>query len=682
MSFLSPWFLLGLLGVGIPLAIHLSHKQKTQKVVFSTLRFLKRTPKKMIFFQQIQQWLLLLARAAIVALLAIAFARPFFAETIAAPPGMSPRSVVMVLDTSMSMQYGDYFDRAKKAALGVLRSLHTGDEAAVVTFAEGTGQVRELTTDLTRLAAFVQNLNAPGFQATAYLAALRLADQMLRSARYSDKTVVLISDYQRRAFENLDAGWRLGPGVAFKSIKVGDRDTTNLAITEVKSPPRLIRDQEEHIILGRVQNLGTQSLSEARVSLAIDDQTIDNRKVALTDGPGTVVQFHTKFRKRGVYRGALTVMDDRFAPDNTFYFTINVLRPLRILAVVDESAAGRLTAATRWFESALGRRDGSRFQLDVLRPGQVTQEAIGTCNVIVLLDVKQLGPIQMKAVESFVQKGGSLMMAPAERVAAQTFNRLFGRLAPARLDQKHTDLNGDFRVIAEINQRHPIIRALQISRNNDLGSARFRGYWSTTPVAGSEMIMRFDNGQPALLERRVGRGRVLLFTSSLDTAWNNFALQGMYLPLMQETLRYLALQEEKKPFYTVGEPVRMKVPPGNALRVTPPLGAETVLTAATSDDLVYRNTLTPGFYTVRGGDHEDFLAVNVSPLESDFSSIAPDEIQEALTNPATAAQPRVQARASALKTQTEKSQRWWWWILLVVGLMGLGETLLANRTYR
>ncbi|MEJ2167196.1 MAG: BatA domain-containing protein [Desulfobacterales bacterium] len=544
MSFLSPWFLVGLLGVAIPLAIHLSHKQKTEKVVFSTLRFLKRTPKKTIFFQQIQQWLLLLTRAAIVALLAAAFARPFFSETITRPAGLSPRSVVLVLDTSMSMQYGDYFDRAKQAALELLRSLHAGDEAALITFAAGTGQVRELTTDLGQLAAFVQNLKAPGFQTTAYPAALRLADQMLQSARYPDKTVVLISDYQRRAFDNVDAGWRLGAGVVFKSIKVGDRETTNLAVTEVKSPAQVFRDQEEHVILGRVRNLGTRPLSEARVSLVIDDKTVGTQNVALAGRSETIVQFRTQFRKRGVYRGALSVADDRFVPDNTFYFTVNVLTPLRVLAVIDEPAARGGAAATQWFESALGQGDRSRFQLDILRPRQVTREAMDAVDVIALFDANDLEPIQVKAVESFVKKGGSLLMAPADRVAASTFNHLWGALSPASLDQKHTDLDGNYRVIAEINQRHPIIRALQIGQNNDLGAAHFQGFWSITPVAGSEVIMRFDNGQAAFLEGRTGRGRVLLFTSSLDTAWNNFPLQGLYLPLMQETLRYLAMRNE------------------------------------------------------------------------------------------------------------------------------------------
>ena len=134
MSFLAPWFLLGLLGMAVPLAIHFSRRQKAEKVVFSTIRFLKKTPKKMIFLQRIQQWLLLLVRAAIIALLAFAFARPLIPPTVFERSGASPRSVVIVLDTSMSMQYGNTFQQAKTAALEVLGSLHAGDEAALVTF--------------------------------------------------------------------------------------------------------------------------------------------------------------------------------------------------------------------------------------------------------------------------------------------------------------------------------------------------------------------------------------------------------------------------------------------------------------------------------------------------------------------------------------------------------------------
>jgi len=682
MSFLSPWFLLGLLGVAIPLIIHLSRRQKAEKVVFSTIRFLKKTPKKMIFYQQIQQWLLLLIRAAIIAMLAIAFARPFLSKIVTEQAGWSPRSMVILLDTSMSMRYGDAFDQAKEAVLALLDSFHAGDEAALVTFSDGTEKVKELTTDLTQLAAFVRNLDAPGFKSTGYLPALRLADQMLRSARYPDKIAYLVSDYQRRAVGNFDTRWRLSPGVAFEGIKIGEEETTNLAVTEVKSPSQLIRDQEEHLIVGRVRNLGTRTLSEAQVSLAIDGKNVETKNVDLTNKSEATVMFRTKFRKRGIHLGAVTVEDKFFAPDNTFHFTVNVLQPLSVLGVVDAASAETPADETRWFESALGKRGRSPFHLDMVRAGEITNDMLQRYDVIALLNVGEVAPARVAAIAAYLEKGGSLLIAPAERVAAPTFNRLFHGLTPAALDQKRIAANGDFLSIARINQRHPIIKSLGLSESGDFGAARFQGYWSTKPTEDSDVILSFDNGEAALLEKKVGKGRVLLFTSSLDMQWNNFPRQGMYVPLVHETLRYLAVHEEKKPSYTIGEPVRLLLPVGNVVRVTGPNGAETILTSTRGDDVFYQATDRPGFYDVRGFQEQDVLAVNVSPAESDLSFVDPDQIGTVLVNEARRAPLTQRAGEASIAAQTEKSQRLWWWILLVVLFLGLGETLLANRTYR
>lgn len=682
MSFLSPWFLLGLLGVSIPLAIHLSRRQKTEKVVFSTIRFLKQTPKKMIFFQQIRQWLLLLMRAGIIALLALAFARPFFSQAISEQAGWSPRSVVILLDTSMSMQYGDAFDKAKRAVLALLESFHAGDEAALVTFSDGTEKVTELTTDLIQLATIVQNLDSPGFKSTGYLPALRLADQTLRSARHPDKTVYLVSDFQRRAVGDIDTRWRLSSGVVFEGIKIGDSETANLAVTEVISPPRLIRDQAEQVILARVRNLGTRSLTETRVTLNIDEKTIDTQNIDLTKKSDAIVTFLTKFRERGIHLGAVTVEDEFFAPDNTFYFTVDVLRPLAVLTIVDASAAKAHADENRWFESALGKGSGSPFRLDRVRPSEITNDMLQRYQVIAFLNVGELDPARVESLAAYLAQGGSLLIAPADRVAARTFNRLFQELTPAALDQKHIADSGDSLSIAGINRRHPIIKSLGLGESGDLGAARFHGYWSTKPTLDSDVILRFDNGQAALLEKRVGQGRVLLFTSSLDTQWNNLPRQGLYVPLVHETLRYLALHAEKKPSYTVGEPVHLVLPTDSAVRVIGPNGAEAILTSATAQEVFYRSTDRPGFYDVRGRQAQDTLAVNVSPVESDLSFVPPEPIGAALVNDAPRVSVTQPTGVSSIDAHAEKSQRLWWWVLLAILFLGLGETLLANRTYR
>jgi hypothetical protein len=443
-----------------------------------------------------------------------------------------------------------------------------------------------------------------------------------------------------------------------------------------------MRDPTEHVVIGRVRSLGTRTPSEARVSLMIDEKTVASQTVDLTGRAEAVVTFRTPISKRGVRRGAVTVEDEDFAPDNTFYFTVNALKPLAVLGVADEASGGVQAGQTRWFKSALGSGGRSPFRLDMVRPGEITGAGLSQYDVIALLDVGRLASSRMEPIRAYVQRGGSLLIAPGSRVAAPSFNRVLQGLTPAALDQKHAAINGDWLTIAGINRRHPIVRALDLSESGDFGRARFHGYWSTRPRAGSEVILQFDNGAAALLEKKAGRGRVLLFTFSLDTRWSNLPRQGVYVPLLHETLRHLAAREPMRRSYTVGEPVRLHLPAGNAVRVTDPAGVETILTSATGDAAYYRATDRPGYYTVRGLAAQEVLALNAARAESDLAFVAPDQFGAGLIDETRSPPPAPGAPAAAIAVKAEKSLRLWWWILLAVIFLGLGETLLANRTYR
>src|SRR5690606_7681614 len=125
MGFLTPLFLLGLLAAAIPVAIHLIRRENPPKVMLGTLRFMKQTTKKLILFQQIQQWLLLLLRAALICLLVLAFARPLFYQgSMARLIDAEPKAVAILLDTSLSMRAGERFERAKEEALDILGGMN------------------------------------------------------------------------------------------------------------------------------------------------------------------------------------------------------------------------------------------------------------------------------------------------------------------------------------------------------------------------------------------------------------------------------------------------------------------------------------------------------------------------------------------------------------------------------
>jgi len=234
MVFLTPLILLGLLAAAIPVAIHLIRREKPPKLMFSTIRFLKKTSKKLILFQQLQQILLLILRSAVIALLVIAFARPLINQSVARLMDADPQSAVIMLDLSMSMHYADTFERAKEEALDVIGDRSAGDEVALIGFSDSADVVRELNTDLDAVRSIVEGLEEPGFGATRYMPNLRLADQLLADSRFDNRAVYLISDFQQEGMQADEEAFKLAPGVAFTTIDVGSESTSNLVLSDVR----------------------------------------------------------------------------------------------------------------------------------------------------------------------------------------------------------------------------------------------------------------------------------------------------------------------------------------------------------------------------------------------------------------------------------------------------------------
>src|SRR6267142_4044583 len=124
MTFLTPLFLVGLGAIAIPVLIHLIQREKKRVIEFPSLMFVRRIPYQSVRRRRIRHWALLMLRAAAVALIVLAFARPFFrrdAAAIAATGGA--REVVILLDQSASMGYGDHWQKAREAARSVVSGL-------------------------------------------------------------------------------------------------------------------------------------------------------------------------------------------------------------------------------------------------------------------------------------------------------------------------------------------------------------------------------------------------------------------------------------------------------------------------------------------------------------------------------------------------------------------------------
>lgn len=683
MAFLTPWYLLGLLGVAIPLAIHLIRRQKAERIVLPTVRFLKKAPKKLVHFQKFQQWLLLALRVAMAGLLALAFARPVLTNAVPQLLSGTPKSLVIALDISMSMGYGHRFQEAQAAALTLLKSLKPEDEAAVVTFADGPGPMQALTTDHAALEAFVKSLPAPGFRATHFLPALRMADQILHSAENTEKILFLVSDYQGSAAPAEADAWTLSQGIGFKAVKVGDDRISNLAVTDVSVAISPAQGQETHRVVGRIENLGSEQLSDARVSLEIDGRSIAEQFFDLPPRSQRIVSFPIAVTQSGEHGGFLKVQGDGFESDNQRFFTFRIAPPVRVLVVTDKSfRKGDAHDPTIWLRSALEDHPQALFQVDVGHPGDIRSGTLASYAVVVLMSAGNGNPEQIRALSAYVKGGGGLLLAPGDGVDVDAFNRAWTSVAPVLLRGKQVMTGGAALSITRIEKHHAIVRSLQTHDTTDFGAARFHGYWESEPARDSEVILGFENGQAALASKTVGNGRVLLFASSLDPSWNNFPRQVMYLPLMHEVVGYLAGRRDQKTTFLVGDIAPIPVPAGGMARITSPQGRETLVRPVQTDTAYFEATDQPGLFEVRSGNWMGRFSVNISPRESDLEPMTPEAIRDMVTVSPMAPRPPDAVQAASLQVNREASQQFWWWLLLGVLMLGVMETFLANRTYR
>src|SRR3954471_11378502 len=172
MSFLTPLFLLGLAGLAVPVIIHLIQRERKNVVQFPSLMFLQRIPYQSVRRRRIRNWPLLLLRVAALALIVAAFARPFLRrQGVAAAAAGGAREVVVLVDRSYSMGYGERWARALTAGRKIVSGLGQGDRASIVFFASGADVALRSAGDHGRLDAALTAAR-PGSAATRYGPAL------------------------------------------------------------------------------------------------------------------------------------------------------------------------------------------------------------------------------------------------------------------------------------------------------------------------------------------------------------------------------------------------------------------------------------------------------------------------------------------------------------------------------
>jgi hypothetical protein len=388
-----------------------------------------------------------------------------------------------------------------------------------------------------------------------------------------------------------------------------------------------------------------------------------------------VVEFTGFNLAEGVNRCTVSIGATDFAHDNQFYFTLRREVPAKAL-IVDRAVRGR--AESFYLQSALATGEALPFSFAVKSAGSVDPTDVPAYSLIVLNDAGPLPGALPESVKRFVEAGGRLIIAAGPNSERESFNQMFQHLAPATLTDAVRLERGESIVITYVKTDHPIFEVFQ--GGGRLLSARVFGYHRSEPRDGAAVLARFEDGSPALIETGVRlKGRVLLFTSTLSTNWTDLPLTPIYLPFVQQMVRYLG-EREASAWHRLGQTFTvLKAQEGAPPAVDTPAGSRLTENRLTPDGDLLVTGREPGFYRLRYSAQPDFAAVNVDGREGDFSKLNTEEFLTAVTGGANASEAIV-ANNKLSNEEMEARQRVWWPLLLVAFLLLIAEALIARRT--
>jgi Aerotolerance regulator N-terminal/von Willebrand factor type A domain len=672
MGFLAPWFLGGLAALGVPVFVHLLRRHVTTPRPISSLMFFERGIQSSTRHRRLRYLLLFALRSALVFLVVLAFADPFVRRPTADGNG---HLRLIVLDRSFSMRAGTRFAAAKQQALESLAAKPHGDKAQIVALG---GQVEMLTqpiADGAQLRAALDGIQ-PG-DGHGNFGELGHAIRTLAETERGPIDLHLFSDMQRSAMPTNFADMVLPGNVTLILHPVAQgASAANWTVESVDAPAELSdpKDPKRSRLRAVIAGFGTTAASKI-VSLSINGKTVASKKVDVPAGGRAPVEFAPLDVGYGFNRCELHVGGgDAFPADDGYVFAVRRSDPARVLFV---HAAGETRSAS-YFGAALESATRGAFLLQSMAAEQTTDLDPSRFAFVVLSDTTTLPSIFERSLAQFVAKGGSVLIALGTGVARRGPIPVWG--APAQ-DTRDYARSGSAASVGQVDFSHPALEEEQPGHENG-GWAAVKVFYANVVDAGQARVAaRLNDGTPLLLDRQVGEGHVLLFTSGFDNLTSDLPLHPVFVAFVDRAARYLSGTERLGAARLVDSFVQLRSaaePSGaiSSVEVIDPEGRRPLTLNEARTVQTFRLT-NAGFYQIRFANGRDaVISVNPDRRESNLEPM-PTDMQQLWSKNSSGGS--TQSVGNASVETKYRSVSLWWYVMLLALVTALAESAVASR---
>jgi hypothetical protein len=673
--FLNPLMLAGIGGAAVPLVLHLLARARYRSVDWGAMMFL--TDVDMLrqrHRMRLKEWTLLLLRMAIVAMLAIALARPTIEGRLGGLAGNGRATAVIILDDSASMNREEdgrtRLEQARQVVLQILAAMNRGDQVSFMpTGTPQTTSERAPTTDLQSIAARVAAVQ-PGAGQADFSSSLSRAGDILERYERVNREIYIVTDRQamswRRINEFFRRSWRnrwapggsgAGPPAPRVTVfTVGNDAADNVAIESIDLPGgQPVKDQPAQVEV-RVRNYGGTPRSAVPVTISLGNPVVARSMLALAADASATVRATIRFPDAGARVITAALKSTGLTSDDRLDRVVDVSGPAQVLILSDDAPVASSNPTTRRsnFESATelvqlalapyatARRPGADPAVVTVKSPSLWPASadLDRFDVVILLNVARLNADEARDLEQYAYGGGGILIAPGNLTHVDDFNAVLFRggsgISPASLAPPKSADTAAPTALGALSVNHPLFRFLG---GGTAGAPRpppsdveFNRWFPATPRASDARVIASyaSGGSPFVIEGTAGRGRLLLFTVGLDGHWSTLPQTDFFLPLLQSAVRYLSTASSPPEWnLTPGQPIVASVEDpvderSATLRL--PSGQTEAINAVRFDyrtEMRFTRTEMAGVYTLRyrtqGHDKTLHYAVASPRSESDLT---------------------------------------------------------------
>ena len=769
--FLHSWLAAaGAAGASIPIIIHLLNKQRYKRVTWGAMHWLWASFRKSRRRLQVEQLILLIVRTLIILLLALALARPILQRAAGFFSGRPATHRVIVLDNSYSMgQIANgkpLFEKAKALAAELAAQMTGNDELDVLLTGSGTLDAthddRLVSSKESAKKSFITDqINAAplGDGGTDMPRAIAAACKVLNDKKSKNprKEIIVITDWTRNGWLRPDQQPRRVEGADEAAIvdamsnpntkpKIlvmripGDPQTDNFAASGIEIDEKVLPAHVDKQLVGTIHSFASKLTRDLKVKLKIDADEVATEALGnITHDKPETVTFRHAFNDAGSHAVTIEVDSGDILPnDNTAYLAVDVEDQLKVLCVDGQQRAGPNASAMDFLRQALSPSKSDEINAgkmplfpEVIADSAFPEANLDNYRLVAMANVaaSMLPKEKIQALIQYVKQGGSLLIFCGDRVDPAIYNRELDELLPMTLGESvgSGDPDGPKESLNDKELDHPAIAKFKGVKGLSLAQLqtfkRFK-FIPREPVApkdpkgaidpkekgrndGVRVVMYYENGDPAAVEKKLGEGRVVVFGTSADKSWNNWPGKADYMPLINFVALDLITPSYLQRNKLVGERFTVQIRRQDlgaarreGIRLTDPSGEtsamEINLEQSSAESVPLKRA---GIYTaVMPGDTKRTLhfAVNRVVEESDLTIIDDRDIQAFIPREATdkAAQTGffrgiVQGDIALIKDDikgVEESlaskgggKEFWRWLAFAVLFLLLIESILARR---